>query len=550
MLPSAAPGVGHFEGDVVGNSLATAETVGDGDPGRDTVRGVEHPTASNPTANDTIRPCMGTIIEPTRRSSDCFRGYDGESESDGSAGAEYIAWLNQFFAVKLPRLPRRNRSWLQCQLAKGDVMDSPVIDPRAAPHRNGELMNRVQAIRFDDKLDSNAGIGARGGIAWLPWILCIGLAFTWAGYGIRSYRNAAPASALAPSSADSPSASTGTAAPVSTANTAALPATPTVATGTAVLEVKGYLVPARQISVSPIDVSGRVVELNVIEGKKYQIGDVLAKIEDVSFRAMTDEAKAALASATKKLEGSRARLAMLMPQSVRPVEIVQVEEELREATASQGRAQDEVDRLSKLGTGTAAEKELNQARFDVQAANARVLRLRATLEILKEGPRKEQKDAAEADVRGSEAEVKAAEARVAQAEWRLTNCIIRAPIAGTVLAKKAELFNLANPNAFSVTSGGASGSICDMADLSDLEVDLEVAVRDVQKLTGVKRARVRCDAFADRVYEGTLDRIMPIANRNAGTITVRVKVKLPPGEEPGTLLKPQMGAVVTFVAGT
>jgi multidrug resistance efflux pump len=168
---------------------------------------------------------------------------------------------------------------------------------------------------------------------------------------------------------------------------------------------------------------------------------------------------------------------------------------------------------------------------------------------LKEGPRKEQKSAAEADIRSAEAEVKVAQARLAQAQWRLDNCIIKAPVTGTVLTKKAELYNLANPNAFSVgVSGGASGSICEMADLSDMEVDIEIPERDLPKLAKVKACRIRADAYPGRVYEGTLDRVMPIAVRAKSIVTVRVKLKLPPGEEPGTYLKPEMGALVTFLA--
>jgi len=91
------------------------------------------------------------------------------------------------------------------------------------------------------------------------------------------------------------------------------------------------------------------------------------------------------------------------------------------------------------------------------------------------------------------------------------------------------------------------GGICDLADMSDLEVDLKVAERDIAKLTVGQNCRIRANAFANKVYAGKLDRIMPIANQGDSTVSVRVKVKLPEGEAPGTFLKPQMGAVVTFL---
>ena len=61
-----------------------------------------------------------------------------------------------------------------------------------------------------------------------------------------------------------------------------------------------------------------------------------------------------------------------------------------------------------------------------------------------------------------------------KAKWKLDNCKIRSPITGTILKKNAEEGNLVNAIAFS-----GSVSLCEMADLSDLEVDLTIQERDV-----------------------------------------------------------------------
>ncbi len=403
--------------------------------------------------------------------------------------------------------------------------------------RNGELKNRVQQLRLNNQLGADRG-GGRGGAAWLPWILCLVLAAAWAGVGIRSYRNA-PSSDLVDTAA--------TADPDRKKDSSRTDtATATVAAGTIQVEVKGYLVPAQQIAVSPIDVGGRVVELNVVEGKFFRKGEILAKLEDTNYQAQAAEAKAALVSSQARLENAKQRLAGLQPESVRKVEIVQVEEELKEAEAQRSRMADELARQEKLGIA-ASEREMKQARFDLQGNEARVRRLTATLSILKEGPRREQKAAAEAEVTGADAEVKVATARMAQAQWRLDNCIIRAPIDGTILSKKAELGNLVNPMAFSASSSGG-GAVCDIANLADLEVDLEIPERDIRKLRRGQLCRIKADAFSERTYEGALDRIMPIANRAKSIVSVRVKVKLPEGEAPGTYLKPEMGAIVSFLA--
>lgn len=401
--------------------------------------------------------------------------------------------------------------------------------------RNGELVNRVQQLRLNSQLGSDRG--GKGGATWLPWILCLVLSLAWAGVGIRSYQmkgdDLVDTSASAERKSDAPT--------TSSTNT-----TPPVAAGTIQVEVKGYLVPAQQIAVSPIDVGGRVVELNVIEGKLFKKGEILAKLEDTNYQAQAAEARASLAAMQSQLEVAKQKLAVLLPESVRKVEIVQVEEELKEAEAQRSRMADEVKRQERLGS-SASERELNQARFDLSSNEARVRRLAATLAILKEGPRQEQKAAAEAEVTAAEAQVQVAKARMEQAQWRLDNCIIRAPIDGTVLSKKAELGNLVNPMAFSASSSGG-GAVCDLANLADLEVDLEIPERDISKIKVKQRCRIKADAFSDRVYDGYLDRIMPIANRAKSIVSVRVKVQLPEGETPGTYLKPEMGAVVSFLA--
>lgn len=218
-----------------------------------------------------------------------------------------------------------------------------------------------------------------------------------------------------------------------------------------------------------------------------------------------------------------------------------MEAQINEAKAQRDRNADAERRL-KAFSGSSGQ-ELVAARNEVVISEARIAKLLADLMLLKEGPRKEQIKATEAEVAGARAEVAAAQARLVQSRWRLDNCVIKAPIAGTVLTKKAEKGDLVNPQAFA----GGSGSVCEMADLADLEAELKIPERDISKLTVGQPCRIRADAFQDRAYTGRLDRIMPIANRADNTVNVRVKVKLADGEAPGTFLKPEMGAVVSFL---
>ena len=84
-----------------------------------------------------------------------------------------------------------------------------------------------------------------------------------------------------------------------------------------------------------------------------------------------------------------------------------------------------------------------------------------------------------------------------------------------------------------------------MADLSKLEVDLNIQERDVARVFKGQICQVRAEAFPRRVYDGVVSRLMPIADRAKGAVPVRVKLSIP-AEEEGIYLKPEMGATVAF----
>jgi multidrug resistance efflux pump len=391
----------------------------------------------------------------------------------------------------------------------------------APPGANGTLADRVHQLRL-----GSDGASGRGGISWFPWVLALLLAGTWAFIGIQWYkaRNPPPPGMPVPKA----------------------PAAGEVAgSGDIALALKGNLIPATQIAVSPIDVAGRVIELNVEEGKAFKKGDILAKIEDVSYLSSKAEAAAMAANAQSKLESARQRLAELDPKSVRKIELDQAESQLNEAIANERQKKFELEQYTSVRTGTSAisTRELTQAQNDLAAATARVEQLRAALAILKEGPRPEKLKSAAADVAAADKEYEAANARLVQAQWRLDNCVITAPIDGIVLQKKAELFNLVNPLAFAATSG----SLCDIADLADMEVELDVPERDIGKVVPGQKCHIRPDAFEKRVYDGVVQRIMPIADDSKSVIKIRVKVHLPKGEVPGSYLKPKMAVVVELL---
>src|SRR5262249_49951469 len=75
-----------------------------------------------------------------------------------------------------------------------------------------------------------------------------------------------------------------------------------------------------------------------------------------------------------------------------------------------------------------------------------------------------------------EAQLGQARADLAEADIRLQHCTVRAPADGTVLSKNVEVGSFVNPLAF-----GPAAHICEMADLSDLEIEVDIQERDIAR---------------------------------------------------------------------
>ncbi|WP_439624874.1 HlyD family secretion protein [Gemmata sp.] len=390
-----------------------------------------------------------------------------------------------------------------------------------APSVNGELINRVQQLRLADQLGKGTGGSGRG--SWLPWVLCGMMAVTWAGVGVRWYKAAEPGAGGAPGAAGPVASGPGAGGPATSGGTNQAPA---AAADALVLQIKGTVTPFLQINLSPDDVSGMVQQITFKEGDRVTKGTVLARIRKDRYQNDYDVAAASLVAAQQ-------RLADLGRDAVRPDERRQVQGELDEAKAMLVRADQEVQRMKmqKAG-GVVSQQDFEKAEADLHGAAARVSRLEATLALLNMGARKEK-------VAAAQAEVIQAEGRLAESKRLLENCEVRAPIDGTILTKLADRGVLVSPMSFNVAAG-----ICSMADLSDLEAEIEVREDQIKDVRVGQRCEIVATADPGRTYAGRVDRVMPIADDTKNIIKVRVKIHLPAGEAAGSFLKPKMSTVV------
>jgi len=367
--------------------------------------------------------------------------------------------------------------------------------PAAGGAANRQLGDRVRSLSLAGLPERRSSLAST--IAWIVGSLLLA---TGAWYGYQHYIAAKPGELQAKkteSSTSSPESKFARAASApreSDRSTSPNPtAAPPASKGDVVLEAKGYIVPAHQILVSP-KVNGMIVKLNVEEGRRVTKGDVLAVLESTDYSADCERAKANVRLMREKLRE--------LENGNRPEEIKEAEADLQEAEAIVPQLEAEYKRTAELRRrSSATQQEFELAESKYLAQFRRVEKLRYAHKLMQLGPRQERIDVARA-------ELAQAEADVVKAEWRLGNCTIRAPITGTILKKNAEEGNIVNPIAFN-----GSYSLCDMADLSDLEVDLNIQERDISVVQVGQKCRIRAEAYNDRIYEGQVDRLMPIADR-------------------------------------
>ncbi|NDH06830.1 HlyD family efflux transporter periplasmic adaptor subunit, partial [bacterium] len=190
-----------------------------------------------------------------------------------------------------------------------------------------------------------------------------------------------------------------------------------------------------------------------------------------------------------------------------------------------------------------SQREMDVASYSFEGMERKCSKLKFAYDLMVKGPREEK-------LKVAEAEVDQAAAELVKAQWRLNNCVITAPVSGVILTKKSEEGNIINPAAFNI-----SASLCEMADLTDLEVDLSIQERDVASVFKGQKCMVMPEAFQNfapflklhpKGYEGVVSRLMPIADRGKGAIPVRVKIRVSPEEE-GVYLKPDIGVIVAFM---
>jgi HlyD family secretion protein len=293
----------------------------------------------------------------------------------------------------------------------------------------------------------------------------------------------------------------------------------------AVLMATGYVIAHHKIQVGS-KIAGRVAWIGVEKGDRVRRDQIVVRLEDREYRAQYDQAKSSYDAAQARLQE--------LERGSRPEEIDRAKHDVERAQADLQTADAQLKRIQGLvREGVAAAQLLDDAKGRSDSARANLAALTKTYELIKQGPRQEQIDNARSEAGRAKAAAEYAKTILDAAE-------IRVPSDGTILERNVEQGEMVTTSF--VGDRGAKSFVVTLADLRDIQVELDINQNDFNRIVADQPCTVVTDAYPDREYKCRVDEISPEANRQKATIQVKVKFL-----QPDQYIRPDMNARVTFL---
>jgi HlyD family secretion protein len=229
------------------------------------------------------------------------------------------------------------------------------------------------------------------------------------------------------------------------------------------VNASGKIYPEVEVKISP-DISGEITELNVEEGAKVTRGQVLARIYADLYSLQRDAAASRVNQSSASVENGRATLEALQ--------------------ANIDQAQQTYDRNKKLFDDKVISKaELEQYETTLRSAKANYT-------------------AAQQNIRGLQANVQGSQVELSRANKDLSRTTLTAPMDGIISSLKVKKGERVAGNSFNVGT-----EMMTVADMSVLEVRVDVGENDIVKININDSADIEVDAYNNRKFKGVVTKI-------------------------------------------
>jgi RND family efflux transporter MFP subunit len=257
----------------------------------------------------------------------------------------------------------------------------------------------------------------------------------------------------------------------------------------ALLNASGYITPRRRATIAA-KITGRVTGVFFDEGTRVAQGQLLATLDDSDVKRAFDSAKA--------------------DRDAAQAAIADYEVQLKNAQILLHRA----DQLQKAGVQT--QEALDNAGT---AADS----LKAKIALAKQ-------------------QVMASDARIAVAQQAVDNCTIRAPFAGIVVSKDAQVGEMVSPN--SAGGGFTRTGIATIVDMHSNEIEVDVNESYIARVENGQQVTATLDAYPDKPIPSKVRTVIPTADRQKATVKVRITII---DLEKYNFILPDMGVKVAFL---
>lgn len=244
---------------------------------------------------------------------------------------------------------------------------------------------------------------------------------------------------------------------------------------TETVTASGKIYPETEVKISP-EVSGEIIELNIDEGDSVHKGELLVRINPAIYSSMVNQAEASVAETRARVANSR--------------EIV------AQSQAQYEQAQANYNRNKKLYD----DKVISAMEFE--QAKASWLSSKASYE------------ASRATVSGGQYSVQGANAGLSQARENLRRTTIFAPGAGVISQLNVKLGERVVG-----TAQMAGTEMLTIADMSRIEVRVDVSETDIAKVKIGDTTIIEADAYRNRKFTGLVSKVGVSSNKTGAQLT-------------------------------
>ena len=186
---------------------------------------------------------------------------------------------------------------------------------------------------------------------------------------------------------------------------------------------------------------------------------------------------------------------------------------------------------------------LDHQDLDAQLAEAEATWAQASADLIRQQNLFHQGLAPKSTLDAAVATEAATRARVDYVKALMDYTVLRAPFDGVVVAKRAHVGEAVSPFGSPGQGSSNGGAIVTLVDFSTLYVGADVNESNLARLSPKQPAEIVLEAYPDRVYRGFLSQVIPSADRQKGTVKVKVGFV-----DPDERILPDLSARVNFTA--